>query len=114
MPSGAAFLPGDANLDGAVDLADLHIWNVNKSTAQAAWTKGDFDANGIINEADFRIWNANRFSNSNPTNLSDQGEAGLAWNRDERGSDGESREREPGRLVAVADLVFAALREANE
>ena len=36
---------GDANFDGAVDLADLHVWNENRTTASSHGCLGDFDAN---------------------------------------------------------------------
>jgi len=105
LPSGTPFLPGDANLDGAVDLTDLHIWNSNKFTNQAAWTKGDFDASGLIDTADFNIWYANRFSNSAPPNLSGQGETDRGWRHSEPEEQGSSVNA--GRRASVSDLVFA-------
>jgi hypothetical protein len=62
QPSGAAYLPGDANLDGLVDGEDFLIWNANKFTSQAAWCSGDFNADGLVNGGDFLEWNANKFS----------------------------------------------------
>ena len=64
LPSGAAYLVADANLDGIVDGRDLWAWNANKFTALAAWTGGDFDANGIVNGQDFELWNLNKFTSS--------------------------------------------------
>lgn len=64
LPSQAAYLPGDANLDGLVDGSDFGIWNANKFTTQAAWCKGDFSVNGSIDGSDFGIWNANKFTSA--------------------------------------------------
>lgn len=61
LPSGRAYLFGDANLDGVVDGSDFGIWNANKFTAAAAWCRGDFTANGGVDGSDFGIWNANKF-----------------------------------------------------
>ncbi len=36
-------LPGDANLDGYVDVLDFNLWNQNKFTNFAAWVTGDFN-----------------------------------------------------------------------
>ena len=59
--SGAAYLPGDANLDGAVDVSDFNFWNMNKFTSEAKWCSGDFNADGVIDVSDFNIWNRNKF-----------------------------------------------------
>ncbi len=64
LPSGNAYLPGDANLDGVVDGSDFGIWNANKFTAAAAWSKADFNSNGVVDGSDFGIWNANKFTAS--------------------------------------------------
>ena len=58
----AAYLLGDANLDGAVNGADYIIWNSSKFTTGTAWSRGDFNGDGVINGADFLIWNANKFT----------------------------------------------------
>lgn len=58
---GAAFLPGDANLDGAVDGLDFSFWNANKFTASAAWTAGDFNADGVVDGLDLLVWNGFKF-----------------------------------------------------
>ena len=64
LPGGGAILPGDANLDGAVDGRDLLIWNRHKFEATFAWCGADFNADGSTNAADFQIWNANKFQTS--------------------------------------------------
>ncbi|MEM7315839.1 MAG: choice-of-anchor Q domain-containing protein, partial [Planctomycetota bacterium] len=38
LPSGNAYILGDANLDGAVDVSDFNIWNSNKFTFVDSWT----------------------------------------------------------------------------
>ena len=59
-----AYLPGDANLDGSVDVGDFNVWNSNKFTANPAWCAGDFNADGSVDVGDFNIWNANKFTAS--------------------------------------------------
>ncbi len=64
---GNPFLPGDANLDGVVDVSDFNIWNNNKFTANSAWCSGSFNADGVVDVPDFNIWNNNKFTNSDLT-----------------------------------------------
>jgi hypothetical protein len=64
LGSGRVYLPGDANLDGAVDGSDFGIWNANKFTSNANWCDGDLNANGVIDGSDFGIWNAIKFTSS--------------------------------------------------
>ncbi len=61
LPGGAAFLPGDANLDGFVDTSDFNLWNANKFTVEGSWCRGDFDGNGVVDTSDFNVWNGNKF-----------------------------------------------------
>ncbi|MEM7311596.1 MAG: hypothetical protein AAF497_00455 [Planctomycetota bacterium] len=61
---GAAFLPGDANLDGVVDVPDFNVWNSFKFTSLDAWCGGDFNADGVVDVPDFNAWNANKFTSS--------------------------------------------------
>ena len=56
--NGVAYEFGDANLDGAVDGADLDIWVTNHFGA-GAWCAGDFTANGQVDGSDFNVWNTN-------------------------------------------------------
>ena len=67
--SGNPYLPGDANLDGGVDVPDFNVWNGNKFTATgtAGWCGGDFNADGVVDVADFNIWNGNKFTSSDLT-----------------------------------------------
>ena len=58
---GAAYLPGDANLDGTVDGQDFLAWNDNKFSAEAAWCGGDFNADGLVDGQDFLLWNNFKF-----------------------------------------------------
>ena len=64
---GNAFLPGDADLSGAVDGSDFGTWNANQFSAAAAWCRGDFDANGAVDGSDFGVWNAHKFRSSATT-----------------------------------------------
>ncbi len=61
---GGAYLPGDANLDGFVDVSDFNVWNSNRLTFMASWCMGDFNADGAIDVADFNRWNSFRLSSS--------------------------------------------------
>ncbi|MEM8681292.1 MAG: hypothetical protein AAGF97_18250 [Planctomycetota bacterium] len=61
LPSGAAYLPGDANLDGGVDGLDFLAWNDHKFTDAPAWSTGDFNADGTVDGQDFLLWNDHKF-----------------------------------------------------
>ncbi len=61
LPSGHAFLPGDANLDGVVDGSDFGIWNSHKFTTNPAWCAGDFTTDGVIDGSDYGVWNGHKF-----------------------------------------------------
>ncbi len=47
-------IPGDANLDGVVDLDDFFILKSNFGTG-TTWAEGDFDGNGSVTLVDFGI-----------------------------------------------------------
>ncbi|MEM7311865.1 MAG: hypothetical protein AAF497_01815 [Planctomycetota bacterium] len=64
LNSMGAFLPGDGNLDGIVDISDFNTWNGNKFTSTASWCSGDFNADGSVDISDFNVWNANKFQSS--------------------------------------------------
>ena len=64
LPSGNAYLLGDANLDGTVDGQDFIAWNGAKFTNTAAWTGGDFNADGVVDGQDFIAWNTNKFTSA--------------------------------------------------
>jgi hypothetical protein len=59
-------LPGDANQDGLVDVADFNIWNDHRGELEATWSVGDFNDNGNVDDLDFDIWNANKFVSASP------------------------------------------------
>jgi hypothetical protein len=44
--------PGDANLDGTVDITDLNRLLTNFDKTGMAWSQGDFDGNGTVDVAD--------------------------------------------------------------
>ena len=64
LVSGAAYLSGDANLDGTVDGQDFLVWNNNKFSTTSAWCSGDFTGDGIVDGADFLNWNSNKFQSA--------------------------------------------------
>jgi hypothetical protein len=51
LPSGAAYMKGDANLDGKVDASDLSVTASNWQDA-AGWCGGDFNSDGVANAND--------------------------------------------------------------
>ena len=60
-------VPGDANLDGMVDAADLNELALNwRSTAVDGWVQGDFTDDGIVNAADLNQLALNWHSGVNP------------------------------------------------
>ena len=61
---GNPFLPGDANLSGAVDGSDFGVWNTNKFTNATGWCAGNFNASDAVDGSDFGVWNANKFRSS--------------------------------------------------
>ncbi len=64
LPSGNAFNPGDANLDGDVNGADFLIWQGNNFSEASGWCQGDFSADGFVNGTDFLVWNDFKFTSA--------------------------------------------------
>ena len=64
LPSGNAYLLGDADLNGNVDGSDFNLWNNHKFTSTAKWSQGDFNADGITDGSDFGLWNVNKFNSA--------------------------------------------------
>lgn len=54
----AATLPGDFDLDGDVDSADLSIWSANAGTGTNYW-QGDANFDGFVDGSDFLVWQRN-------------------------------------------------------
>ena len=52
-------LPGDANLDGRVDAADLNILGLNWLGMDKTRSEGDFTGDGIVNSADLNVLGIN-------------------------------------------------------
>ena len=53
-------LPGDANLDGRVDVLDLAILAANyRKNVTGGWTQGDFNHNGVVDVQDLALLAAN-------------------------------------------------------
>ena len=55
-------IPGDANLDGAVDGQDFNIWNIHRFQRVTDWWTADFNGDDVTDVSDFNLWFANRFS----------------------------------------------------
>lgn len=60
-------LPGDANLDGIVNITDFALLAANFNTS-SYWAKGDFNYNGVTNINDFALL-ASNFNQSLPIDL---------------------------------------------
>ena len=58
-PSIDDFLPGDADLDGDVDLADFGVLRGNFGSNNGFFTTGDFNGDGLVSLADFGLLRAN-------------------------------------------------------
>ncbi|MEX2093485.1 MAG: choice-of-anchor Q domain-containing protein [Pirellulales bacterium] len=56
-------LPGDYNLDEAVDAADYTVWRDTLGQEVAAYDSADGDGDGTIDEDDYDVWKSN-FGNS--------------------------------------------------
>ena len=65
--SGGAYLPGDTNLSGFVDVNDFRIWSNNKFSNNTSWCSSDLNADGSVGVADFNIWNNYKFQSSDGT-----------------------------------------------
>jgi hypothetical protein len=52
-------LPGDANLDGQVNLSDFGILKAHFGQTPADWSTGDFDSSGAVDLSDFGLLKAN-------------------------------------------------------
>ncbi len=68
-------LPGDANIDGVVDVTDFNIWNSNKFTFNdpsapgVGWATADFNCDGVSDVTDFNTWNSNKFTSVVPPGI---------------------------------------------
>ncbi len=78
LPTGEAYRPGDANLDGSVDTSDFNIWNANKFGSDGGWCGADFNADGVTDVSDFGVWNSNKFTSSSAPNVVPE-PAGGCW-----------------------------------
>ena len=65
-PTETATIPGDANLDGSVDLSDLSIVLNNFGAANPKWTAGNFDGAPTIDLTDLSAV-LNNFGQTGPT-----------------------------------------------
>ena len=71
--------PGDATLDGTVNLADFGRLRANfNSPGPNGWEQADFNLDGLVNLADFGVLRAN-FGQSVPTSSSLQGVSEADW-----------------------------------
>ncbi|MEM7681641.1 MAG: matrixin family metalloprotease [Planctomycetota bacterium] len=64
-------LPGDANLDGVVNLADIEQVAMNFGVAETSWVSGDFNGDGVTTLLDFDLsagqFNTSLFDGPDPT-----------------------------------------------
>ena len=97
LPSGNAYLLGDANLDGFVDGSDFLRWNDNKFTANSAWSAGDFNVDGAVDGVDFLVWNDHKFQSADLTGFDRRDH----WRNDDSSCDESER--------SWVDAIFAAI-----
>lgn len=88
--------PGDADLDGAVTLADYVLWRDHAGTA-GDWRDGDFSGDGMVDQTDYSIWRAHFGETSG-------GGSGLGTNA--------VPESGTGVLLVVGGLMFSAWRRS--
>jgi len=67
-------IPGDANLNGVVNITDFGTWQTNNGMA-GFWQNADFNGTGAVNITDFGIWQTNNGMSATPPG---GGAAGLA------------------------------------
>ncbi len=77
LGAGQAYIVGDANLDGFVDVSDFNIWNNNKFTNTAKWSQADFNADGVTDVPDFNLWNNTKFTSSGTAAVPEPGSLSL-------------------------------------
>ena len=97
LPSGNAYLSGDANLDGTVDGQDFVAWNNNKFSDVSDWTGGDFNSDGVVDGVDFVTWNNNKFQT-----------ADSVLRRPD-----EDEDRDQGGELSAIEFVFGRMAESN-
>ena len=102
LASGNAYLLGDANLDGFVDVSDFNLWNSNNLTSTGKWSQGDFNADGFTDVSDFNIWNSNNFTNSDSSMRSSSVSTTVEL-------EGEKKDRRDEARTSLIDGIFAAL-----
>lgn len=71
----AALLPGDANRDFSVNIADFALLRRNFNQSNKTWADGEFSGNGVVDIADFAILR-NNFAKSR-VQIAPEGNAGL-------------------------------------
>jgi hypothetical protein len=54
-----ATVPGDANIDGMVDVTDLSVVGANWGQSDKTWLQGDFNNDGEVNVSDLSVLGAN-------------------------------------------------------
>ena len=69
LPSGQAYLPGDASLDGVVDAMDLGVISIHWLQNVIGWCSADFNADGQVDAKDLNIlalnWRQDVFGEAN-------------------------------------------------
>jgi hypothetical protein len=63
-------IPGDANLDGSVDVGDLGILAANYGGTGKTWAQGDFNGDGAVDVGDLGILAANYGTNASSADWS--------------------------------------------
>jgi hypothetical protein len=52
-------LPGDYNLDRAIDAADYAVWRASRGNTTSRFSGADGNGNGVIDQPDYQVWRSN-------------------------------------------------------
>jgi serpin B len=59
LPTDVPALPGDYNLNRAVDAADYALWRATRGNTVTAFAGADGNGNGMIDQPDYEVWRSN-------------------------------------------------------
>ena len=59
FPASEVALPGDVDLNGAVDGADYTAWADHYQMTEMTWFEADFTGDGVVDGADYTAWSDN-------------------------------------------------------
>ncbi|MFB3892804.1 MAG: hypothetical protein ACE15C_12355 [Phycisphaerae bacterium] len=98
----SALQPGDANIDGIVDMNDYITWFNSYGRTGVGWQQADFNGDNLTDMADYIVW-FNHHGQTGP------GGAALSGG-DEASSPAESSAPEPGAICLLLAAALATIR----